>query len=155
MLEWLTGLFRQPRPAGPPRSIKRFDPSDSPIAGDVVSPIDDGWLVDVEETQTLRFFEVENPEVRSCMLTYAAELRTEAVGGQCYLEMWCRVPGKGEFFSRGLHNPLKGTNNWCSHEIPFYLKRDQRPDLIKLNVVVEGGGKVWIRNIELTYTPLE
>jgi hypothetical protein len=37
---------------------------------------------------------------------------------------------------------------------PFYLKEGQKPDLIKLNVVVEGLGTVWPRNVELLKTPL-
>lgn len=155
MLQWLKERFRQPQPIGPPRLIKRYGPSDPTITRGVISQTEEGWRVEVGETQTIRLFEVENPQVENCMLTYAAELGCESVSGQCYLEMWCRVPGKGEFFSKGLHNPLKGSRDWASYEIPFYLKRGQSPDLVKLNVVIEGGGKVWIRNIELTYTPLE
>jgi hypothetical protein len=41
-----------------------------------------------------------------------------------------------------------------SCEIPFYLKKGQRPDLIKLNLAIEGSGKVWIRDVELLKTPL-
>ena len=49
---------------------------------------------------------------------------------------------------------MSGTVDWARYETPFYLKRDQRPDLIKLNVVVEGQGTVWLRNVELLKTPL-
>ncbi len=50
-----------------------------------------------------------------------------------------------------MHDKL---TDWSSHEVPFYLKKGQRPDLIKLNVVFEGGGTVWIRALELLQTPL-
>ena len=53
----------------------------------------------------------------------------------------------------GLNQPLKRTTDWSSYEIPFRLKKGQRPDLIKLNLVVEGRGKVWIKDIELLRTP--
>jgi hypothetical protein len=49
---------------------------------------------------------------------------------------------------------VQGTTRWANYEIPFYLKKGQRPDLIKLNLVVEGGGKIWIKEIELLKTPL-
>jgi hypothetical protein len=49
---------------------------------------------------------------------------------------------------------VSGTVDWARYETPFYLKRDQKPDLIKLNVVVEGPGTVWLRNVELLKTPL-
>ena len=35
--------------------------------------------------------------------------------------MWCRLPGRGEFFSKGLHNKVQGTTDWASYEIPFFL----------------------------------
>ncbi|MGH8582566.1 MAG: hypothetical protein ACREWG_07195 [Gammaproteobacteria bacterium] len=87
------------------------------------------------------------------MLTYRADLKSDAVQGRSYLEMWCRIPGRGEFFSKGFHNALKGTNDWASYEIPFYLKPGQRPDLIKLGLTLEGRGKVWIKNVDLSCVP--
>ena len=69
--------------------------------------------------------------------------------------MWCRLPGHGEFFSKGLHQAISGTTDWGSYEIPFYLKKGQQPDLIKLNLAIEGKGKVWIKDLELLATPLQ
>jgi hypothetical protein len=86
---------------------------------------------------------VENPAVEDCLLTYRAELKAEALQGRAFLEMWCRLPGRGEFFSKGHKQAVSGTVDWARYEIPFYLKRGQKPDLIKLNVVVEGQGTVW------------
>jgi hypothetical protein len=54
----------------------------------------------------------------------------------------------------GARPTVSGTTDWARYEITFYLKRGQRPDLIKLNLAVEGVGKVWLRNIELLQTPL-
>ena len=34
-----------------------------------------------------------------------------------------------------------------SYEIPFYLKKGQKPDVIELNLVVEGIGKVGSRTL--------
>jgi len=41
-----------------------------------------------------------------------------------------------------------------SFETPFFLKKGEQPDLIKLNVVVKGGGKVWVKDVELIKAPL-
>jgi hypothetical protein len=97
---------------------------------------------------------VENPAVEQCLLTYRAEIKAEGLQGRAFLEMWCRLPGRGEFFSKGYKQAVSGTVDWVRYEIPFYLKRGQKPDLIKLNVVVEGPGTVWLRNVELLKTPL-
>ncbi len=114
-----------------------------------------GWRIDARQGGTVRLFEIPDPGVESCLLTYRAELKTAGLEGGAYLEMWCRLPGRGEFFSKGLHDKVRGTGDWSSHEAPFLLKRRQRPDLIKLNLALEGGGTVWIRNVELLATPLE
>lgn len=153
MLQWMKRLFQPPQPVGPAQIIKRFSKSDATITRDVVTQHEDGWLVDVAETRTVRLFDVKDPKVENCMVTYRADLKSNGVRGRGYLEMWCRIPGRGEFFSKGFHNALKGTNDWGSYEIPFYLKRGQRPDLIKLNLMLEGRGQVWIKNVELSFVP--
>ncbi len=89
------------------------------------------------------------------MITYRAHIKTEELENKAYLGMWCRLPGKGEFFSKGLHHAVTGTNDWASCEIPFYLKKGQSPNLLKLNLVAEGSGRLWIKDIELSQTPLE
>jgi hypothetical protein len=38
-------------------------------------------------------------------------------------------------------------------QTPFFLKAGERPDLIRLNLVIEGRGKVLIKDIELTASP--
>lgn len=155
MLQWIKNLFNPPKPVGPPKFIKRFDGSEYTITQEAVVSSEGGWLVDVGKTQTIRLFEVEIADIDNCMLTYRASLKSENVQGRSFLEMWCRIPGQGEFFSKGFQNALKGTNDWASYEIPFYLKSGQTPDLIKLNLTVEGCGKVWVKNVELSYTPFE
>lgn len=106
------------------------------------------------EPRTVRLFETGPIDVDNARLIYKAKLRSEDVKGQAYLEMWCSFPGKGEFFSRGLQNPLSGTNKWTSVETPFFLKRGEKPDNVKLNVVINGTGTVWIDDVKLSTGPL-
>ena len=98
---------------------------------------------------TVRLFEIRNPDAEDARLIYRAKLRTRDVDGEVYLEMWCRFRGKGEFFSRGLHSPLQGTNEWTSEEIYFLLEKGQKPDVVKLNLVIGGSGTVWIDEVAL------
>ena len=154
MLERLRARFKQPEPIGAPESMRRFAASDRTILESGVSVDDDTWRIEVREPGSLPLFEVAEPAVDRCVLTYRAELRTSEVEGGAYLEMWCRLPGKGEFFSKDLDHKAKGTTGWSSYEVPFYLKEGQRPGLIRLNLVLEGAGTVWMRNVELLQTPL-
>jgi hypothetical protein len=107
------------------------------------------------EPRTIRLFETGPLDVDNARLIYKGKLRTDDVKGQAYLEMWCTFPGKGEFFSLGLQNPLSGTNNWTTMETPFFLKSGEKPDNVKLNVVINGTGTVWIDDVKLLKAPLK
>jgi hypothetical protein len=107
------------------------------------------------EPTVVRLFELGDIDVEDARLIYQAKVRTEGVEGQVYLEMWCRFPGKGEFFSRGLQTPLTGTTKWTSEETPFFLKKGENPDNVKLNLVINGKGMAWIDDIRLLKSPLQ
>jgi hypothetical protein len=143
--------------AGPKEKVqimRTFITADPAISKDLVVNEDKTWLAECKKAQTIRLFEVEKPDVEQCMVTYRAKLKTENLTEQAYLEMWCRFPGKGEFFSRGLAHPVTGSNDWASYETPFFLKKGEKPDLIKLNLVVKGAGKIWVKDVELLKGPL-
>jgi hypothetical protein len=88
------------------------------------------------------------------MLIYRAKLKSENLKGRAYLEGWCRMLSGGEFFSKGLDNPATGTTDWASYETPFFLKQGEHADLIKLNLVIEGKGTIWIKDVEVLRGPL-
>jgi hypothetical protein len=111
--------------------------------------------ITVNEPGVIRLFETGDIDVENARLIYQAHLKTENVEGQVYLEMWCHFEGLGEYFSRGLHSPLSGTNDWTTQEIPFFLKKGQNPDNVKLNLVINGKGTVWIDDIRLLKGPFK
>jgi len=149
---WFKRVLLGGGPASAPVTLRRFTASDSTLSRDAV-PDAGGWMVEAGEPVVVRLFEVRDPEAEQYLLTYRAALRSEGLEGRAFLEMWCRLPGRGEFFSKGLNQLLKGTTGWSSYEINFRLKKGQQPDLIKLNLAIEGRGKVWIKDIELLKTP--
>jgi len=102
----------------------------------------------------VRLFETGDLGVDNARLIYQARLKTQDVKGRVFLEMWCHFSGKGEFFSRGLDRPLSGTNEWTTEETPFFLQKGSKPDNIKLNLVIDSGGIVWIDDIKLLKAPL-
>ncbi len=110
--------------------------------------------VHVDGPTTVRLYETGDLDVENSRLIYQARLRTEGVEGKVYLEMWCSFAGKGEFFSRALQSPITGTTEWTSQETPFLLKQGENPDNVKLNLVIDGKGTVWVDDIKLTKGPL-
>ena len=107
------------------------------------------------EPTVIRLFETGDIDIQDARLIYQAKVRTEGVQGQVFLEMWCHFPGKGEFFSRGLQSPVSGTTEWTSVETPFFLQKGENPDNVKLNLVINGTGTVWIDDIHLIKGPLQ
>ena len=154
MFKWLKSLFSGPTPAGPPQVLRVFAAGQPTITQGGIRAEQGAWRIDATGKETFRLFEVEDPAVEQCLLTYRAELKAEGLNGRAFLEMWCRIPGRGEFFSKGHQQAVSGTVDWARYEIPFYLKRGQTPDLLKLNLAVEGPGTVLLRKIELLKTPL-
>jgi len=107
------------------------------------------------KTTTFRLIETGDIPVENARIVYRAKIRTQDVKGKAYLEMVCQFEGFGEFFSRALRAPLSGTNEWSTMNTPFFLKKGQDPTNIKLNVVIEGSGTVWIDDIHLIKAPLQ
>ena len=106
------------------------------------------------QPRLVRLFETGDIDIEDARLIYQAKVRTEDVEGQVYLEMWCHFAGRGEFFSRGLQTPLSGTTDWTTGETPFFFKKGENPDNIKLNLIIKGKGTVWIDDIQLLKGPL-
>lgn len=150
-------------PQAEPVELKRF-PLDSlevvraetgvSFDADVSSDGQGALRVDAKEPLTVPLFEVTDIEIEDATLIYQAQLQSEGLDGQAYLEMWVRVPGKGEFFSRGLDRPMTGTMSWMEVSTPFFLQAGQKPDLIRLNVVVNGRGRLWVDDVRLLRAPL-
>jgi hypothetical protein len=103
----------------------------------------------------IALFEVHNINIDNARLLYQARVKVQNVIGQVYLEMWCHFPEKGEFFSRGQATLMSGTADWTSQEAPFFLQQGEKPDYVKLNLVINGHGTAWIDDIKLIKAPLK
>ena len=105
--------------------------------------------INATDSMTIRLYETGDLDIENCRIFYRAKLKSENFTGTAYLEMWCSIPGLGEFFSRDLQTPITGTFDWTTEETPFVLQPGQNPDNIKLNLVVNGTGTIWIDDIKL------
>jgi hypothetical protein len=110
--------------------------------------------IEATKSTTVRLFETGDIDIENARLIYQARVRAENVEGQVYLEMWCHFAGLGDFFSKGLGTPVTGTTSWTTVETPFFLKKGENPDNVKLNLVIDGKGTAWIDDIRLMKGPL-
>lgn len=111
--------------------------------------------IEATKPVTIRLFQTDDIDIENAGLIYQAKVKTENVEGQVFLEMLCHFPGKGDFFSRGLMTPLSGSTDWTTQDTPFFLRSGENPDNIKLNLVIDGKGIVWIDDIRLLKGPLK
>ena len=93
---------------------------------------------------------VNDVRIDDTQIIYEAKVKSEGLNGQAYLEMWCVFKDKGEFFSRGFDSVIAGTTDWITIKTVFNLRKGDMPDQIKLNVIINGVGTVWIDNISLS-----
>jgi len=93
---------------------------------------------------------IDDIRVDDTQIIYEANVKSEGLNGQAYLEMWCVFKDKGEYFSRGFDSVISGTSDWKTIRTVFNLKKGEMPDQIKLNVIVNGVGTIWIDDIHLS-----
>lgn len=98
----------------------------------------------------IQLYNIDDVHVDNVQLIYEAKIKSEGLNGQAYLEMWCVFKDKGEYFSRGFDSIISGTTNWKTIRTVFNLKKGEMPDQIKLNVVINGVGKIWVDDIHLS-----
>jgi hypothetical protein len=95
-------------------------------------------------------YNIDDVRVDDAQIIYEAKVKSESLNGQTYLEMWCVSKDKGEYYSRGFDSAIAGTTGWQTIKTVFLLRKNEMPDQIKLNVVVNGVGTVWIDDIHLS-----
>ncbi len=98
--------------------------------------------------------EVIGPNVAPATLIYEADIRSQDLIGNAYLEIWCHFGDQGRYFGRGLDSTVTGTSDWTTLRTVFRLEEGQRPTLVTLNLVIDGEGIVWVDRPRLLYEPV-
>jgi hypothetical protein len=102
---------------------------------------------------TICIGEVVGLAVENSKLIYSAKVKSE-LDGSAFLEMWAHV-GSGQYFSKGMDDPIKGKSDWKIIKAPFFFQNGQKPEKVTLNLVVNGTGTVWIDEVVLSKAPLK
>ena len=106
--------------------------------------------IEASKPVVIQLYSVDDLKVDDTQIIYEAKVKSEGLKGQAYLEMWCVFKDKGEYFSRGFDSVISGNTDWKTIMTVFNLNKGEMPDQIKLNVVVNGVGKIWIDDIHLS-----
>ena len=148
----------RPQAAAPSSAVvmKAFSPDrDKPLTKSGVTMDQGGWRIEPSRPGPVRLFEAAGTTCESCRLLYRAKVKTSNLSAPAFLEMWVRVPDKGQFFSRGLDQTVSGSVDWVTIEIPFFFQKGQQADLVTLNIVFQSDkGSLWVKDVELLKAPL-
>jgi hypothetical protein len=134
--------------ASAPKVIRKFETDAEPLSP-AAKWVGDELEVIATEAGTVRLFQMLFERTQHAIVTYRCRIKIEDPATSAYAEMWLGVR-RGEFFSRGLGQKLHGTNEWMTVEVPIPV---EEADLVKLNLVFEGPGKVRMKDIELLSMP--
>ncbi len=154
MLRWLKSLFLGPQPVGPPETLRAFKPTEPTISKDSVRVEDQALVLEAKEKTTVSLFEVKQPDVEQCILTYRAKAKADELEGKAYLEMQCQLPRTGVHSAKGINKALEGLGDWSQLETQVYLPPGQSPDFLRLNLIMEGPGRVRMKDVEVIKTPV-
>jgi hypothetical protein len=102
---------------------------------------------------TVCLAEVNGPGIQNAKLVYKAKVKSD-LQGTAFLEMWAHVSG-GQYFSRGMNDPVRGKSDWKTIQTPFIFQKGQKPTRVTLNIVINGIGTVWVDDIVLSKEPLK
>src|SRR5262249_7884107 len=152
MFEWLrrSQKWTPPQVCGEENILRKLVPADVPISRNA------RWngselAVISKEAATIALFDVTLPDLEQCRILYPFHIQLNNLAAFVYPEMWCRIPEKGMFFSRGIDRKTRGTVDWTEVTIPFFLEQGQRADLVHLNLAFEGAGEVRLKDIQVSW----
>jgi len=109
--------------------------------------------ITTEGPVTVRLFELGDIDIQNAKLVYRAMLRSKKLSGKAWLEMTAVFKNGEETVSRGVDRPAAGTSEWTTYEIMFLFKKKENPRNVKLNLVIDGKGTVWIDDILILKGP--
>lgn len=151
MFDWLrrTAAWTPPQVSGNERELRAFSPSDKPVSRSAWWS-GSGLVVEAAEAGSIALFDLPLPNLERCRITYRFTIDADALKAAVYPKLWCRIPERGLFFSRGVDRKVSGQVEGAELEIPFYLEAGQRADLLHLNLAFEGAGAVRLRDIRVS-----
>lgn len=106
--------------------------------------------ISVLEPTTINLFEAGDVDVEKAKLLYQAKLKSENLEGNAYLEMLLHYPDTGDFYVQGKEAGITGTSDWTTVEASTEVEEGKNPDAVKLNLVVDGKGTVWVDDVKLS-----
>ncbi|BAU10648.1 unknown protein [Leptolyngbya sp. NIES-3755] len=148
----LDQFWQVPEPAAPYEQIHAFTLNERPITQDCIVETGESWRIESYRERTVLLFEVTPPDVEECLLMCRAQMRSANLHKPAKLQLKGQNVA-GWTFSR--HIAIEGTTGWYACEVPFHFKKEQSTGNLFIAIEFEGGGVVWIKDLELLQAPVK
>jgi len=146
---------------GEPREFAAF-PLDE--IGEIVEPADEGIRIDREVSadgrgslcvearapRVVRLFDVPVGELAGREITCTARMKSLVMRGWAYPELWAHVTGRDDLSARDPQGGIARTQDWKDVRVSLRLEKGQQPDRVRVNLAIEGAGRVWIDDVRLS-----
>ena len=108
-----------------------------------------------ERPRTVRLYEIRNPRgLEGRLIVLTAQVKSVGVHGRVFPELWINAAGRNEVQARNPAGVIGKTRNWTPVRIEYRCEQGERPDLLRVNLVIDGFGRAWIDDIRITSEPL-
>jgi hypothetical protein len=78
--------------------------------------------ITADKPLVIQLYSVDDVKVDDTQVVYEANIKSNDLKGQAYLEMWCVFKDKGEYFSRGFDSVISGDEDWKTIRTVFNLE---------------------------------
>ena len=136
--------------------LASLDPASTTLSSTVLQPAQGGAMrISAPGPVSVCLGQVDGLTVDGCRLLYTARVKSQALAGRAFLEMWLHFADGSIYFSRGMQSYVSGDQDWKELNAPFLLQKGQKPVKATLNLAVVGSGTVWVEELRLDRLPLD
>ena len=136
-----------------PKVLRDLNPTDAPIAARA-KWVGDDLEVTADQAGSLRLFEVPLGRIDQATIIYRFSIQADGPASNAYAEMRCRGAAFGELVVHGVDQKVQASGAWQDVEIRAELQKDRFADVVMLDLVFEGPGKVRMSGIQVLAVPL-
>src|SRR5262249_49290970 len=122
------------------------------LPGHVQISVEDGaWKIVAREKRLTPLFHIPTTDIKKGTLTFRAKMKSTNLPKNAYLRLDVHL-GKEEVV-RSDSKPISGVSDWAAFEWSCGMDENHSPEAVKLKVVFDSRGTVWIKDVELVYVP--
>jgi hypothetical protein len=105
--------------------------------------------------RTVRLYELRDPHgLEGRLIVLTARLKSVGMRGGAFPELWIHAEGRNEVQVRNPVAAVGKTRDWTPVRLEYRCERGERPDLLRVNLVLDGIGRAWIDDIRIASEPL-